>query len=317
MRRLFDKLFKDSSVEKEEPFALSLPSETAFNDLNQMSKKGFLAKKLCEYSGGDKAQGDFIFYLSFTKKSFHEPSSDKEVFIHLSERMVHWNEQNLDIPHEIRQLDIKNDVQNAMLKAYEMFKNELFVSLNTVKQTSSKQADDGKWEVYRDVILAATQGKFLLIKEDEVEGFKEGIVFCENTIKERSDIPNCRNQVKEILESKHINKTQVMSWLLVLSEAITNTIKHAEEGKMTFIEDTAKKEVRFIIEDKGPGFNLQELPKMALLEGYSTKKSMGQGFTLMMKMTKQVTLSTSPHGSTIILHFDLSNEKERKFNATG
>ncbi|MEH7381321.1 ATP-binding protein [Bacillus sp. JJ1533] len=317
MRRLFNRVFKNSSIEKEQPFAMTLPSGTEFDDLDQMTKKGFLAKKLCEYSGGDKAQGDFIFYLSFTKKSFHDPISDEEVFLHLSEIMVNWNEQNLDIPQEIRQLDVKNDIQNAMLKAFEMFKNELFVSLNTVKQTSLKQADDGKWEVYRDVILAATQGKFLLIKEDEVEGFKEGIVFCENTIKNRSDIPNCRNQAKEILESKHISKTLVMTWLLVLSEAITNTIKHAEEGKMTLIEDTAKKEVRFIIEDKGPGFNLQDLPKMALLEGYSTKKSMGQGFTLMMKMTKQVTLYTSPQGSTIILHFDFTNEKEGKFDATG
>lgn len=317
MRRLFDKFFKDSSSEKEQPFAMSLPSETAFKDLQQMTKKGFLAKKFYEYSGGDNAQGDSVFYLSFAKKSFEDPGSDEEVFLYLSELMIDWNEQNLNVPQKIEQLDVKNDVQNAMLKAYEIFKNELFIPTHTVKQAPPEQTDDGKWEVYRDVILAATQGKFLLIKEDEVQSFKKGIVFCEDTIKHRSDIPNCRSLAKESLESMQLNKTQIMSWLLVLSEAITNTIKHAEEGKMTLIEDAQKNEVRFVIEDKGPGFNLQDLPKMTLLEGYSTKKSMGQGFTLMMKMTKRVTLYTSPQGSTIILHFDLGNEKERKFNATG
>jgi hypothetical protein len=44
---------------------------------------------------------------------------------------------------------------------------------------------------------------------------------------------------------------------------------------------------------------------------------MGQGFTLMMKMTKQVILYTSSEGSTIILRFDSSKEKEGNVNAAG
>jgi anti-sigma regulatory factor (Ser/Thr protein kinase) len=175
-----------------------------------------------------------------------------------------------------------------------------------------KEEEVTKWTVYRDVIFAATQGKFLLITEREVSQYKVGTLLCEGIINERSDIPIRRNQVKEALEHKVTNKAKLMSLLLVLSEAITNTIKHAEEGAMTVLEDKEKNEIRFIIEDKGPGFPLKDLPKTTLLAGYSTKRSMGQGFTLMMKMTKQVALHTSPMGATIILLFNFDDEMVQK-----
>lgn len=323
MRRLFDKVFKVSSKVNDQPFAMSLPSELEFTDLNSMTKRGFLAKKLSKYVGlgTDKAQGDYLFYLSYSKKSFQNPDNENELVLYLSELMLKWSEQSKDIPLQIQQLDVKNDTQNAMLKAFEIYRNELFRIPTTSKKQhelskASQHPDDDKWEVYRDVILAATQGKFLLIRKDEINGYRGGVVFCEGTIKNSSDIPNCRNRAKQSLESKDLTKTQIMSWLLVLSEAITNTIKHAEEGKMTLIENVEKNEIRFVIEDKGPGFLLSDLPQMTLLAGYSTKKSMGQGFTLIMKMAKHVALYTSQTGSTIILTFDSGKEEERKFHAT-
>jgi phosphoglycerate-specific signal transduction histidine kinase len=62
--------------------------------------------------------------------------------------------------------------------------------------------------------------------------------------------------------------------------------------------------VNVLVEDIGPGFPLKLLPNTTLMAGYSTKKSLGQGFTLMMKMIEQVLLSTVPYeGSTLILIF--------------
>ncbi|MFS0687686.1 ATP-binding protein [Sporosarcina sp. 179-K 8C2 HS] len=323
MRRLFGKVFKDFSKVNDQP-VMSLPSELEFTDINSMTKRGFLAKKLSKYVGlgTDRTQGDYLFYLSFSKKTFHNPDNENELVLFLSELMLKWSEQNEDIPLQINQLDVENETQNAMLKAFEIYKKDLFrvPDPSDKKHEMSKLSrhpDEGKWEVYRDVILAATQGKFTLLRKDEINGYIAGDVFCEGTIKNRSDIPKCRNRAKESLESKDLAKTQIMSWLLVLSEAITNTIKHAEEGKMTLIENVENNEIRFVIEDKGPGFLLSDLPQMTLLAGYSTKKSMGQGFTLMMKMAKHVALHTSQTGSTIILTFDSSKEKEKKFDATG
>jgi anti-sigma regulatory factor (Ser/Thr protein kinase) len=276
-----------------------------------MTKRGFLGKKLSQYLGFNKDEGDYLFYLSLSKSFFTNPNKENrnEFILYLSELMLKWSEQKLDVPYQIKNLDVKPDIQNAMLKAYDIYKNDLFSIPNaTEEQQLTVSYNDVIWEIYRDVIFATTQEKFLLIAEEEVNKYKEGIVLCEGRIKDRSDIPICRNLAKEKLELEGFNNSTIMSWLLALSEAITNVIKHAEEGKMTIIKDEKNHEIRFVIEDKGSGFALKDLPKKTLLAGYSTKKSLGQGFTLMMKMAKRVLLFTSSKGSVLILKFDISKE---------
>jgi anti-sigma regulatory factor (Ser/Thr protein kinase) len=311
LRRLIEKVFKDSTQDKKAP---SLPLDLTYREVNYRTKRGFLAKKLCHYSGLEAVAGDEVFYSSLSCSACAENSEDHELFLYLSELMLKWTDDGHDIREQILKLDIKSEIQNAMLKAHEMYKKDLF----TIKAPDSqqKQPEWEKWKVYRDVIMASTQGKFLLISEQELNGFKKGRIFCQGTIKKLADIPSCRHRAKDSLEAMGYNDSTIMSWLLVLSEAITNTIKHGEEGRMTLLEDEDQNEIRFIIEDRGPGFSLKELPKTTLLAGYSTKKSMGQGFTLMMKMSKQVSLYTTSEGSTIILSFN-REEPSGNLNQTG
>jgi anti-sigma regulatory factor (Ser/Thr protein kinase) len=279
--------------------------------------RGFLARKIAQYLGLNITEGDTLFYHSLTQTSFIPATTNEEekieCILQLSELMLKWNEKQQDILKKIKYLNINVDIQNAMVKAYAIFEKDLFSQSTLLLEQENViifQKEQSKWEVYRDVIFAATQGRFLLISEEEVSNYYEGLVFCEGIINDRSDIPKCRNLAKVSLEHKGFDKAKVMSCLLVLSEAITNTIKHAEKGKMTLVESEQNNEIRFVIEDRGPGFSLKELPKATLLEGYSTKKSMGQGFTLMMKMAKKILLFTSPKGSTLILTFDTSKKME-------
>jgi anti-sigma regulatory factor (Ser/Thr protein kinase) len=311
LRRLFTKVFKDSTQDKKTP---SLPLDLTYREVSFRTKRGFLARKLCQYAGLEAADGDEAFYSSLACAACEETSEEYELFLYLSELMLKWAEEDVDIREKIMRMDIKTEIQNGMLKAYEMFKEDLF----SVKKADSdpKPPEWERWKVYRDVILASTQGKFLLISERELKGFKKGRVFCEGTIQQLADIPACRHRAKDSLEAMGYSESTIMGWLLVLSEAITNTIKHGEEGRMTLVEDEDQNEIRFIVEDKGPGFSLKELPKTTLLAGYSTKKSMGQGFTLMMKMSKQVSLYTTSEGSTIILSFN-RGEPSEKMNQTG
>ncbi|MEG9295797.1 ATP-binding protein [Mangrovibacillus sp. Mu-81] len=311
MRRLIDKVFKDSTKNNKPP---SLPLELSYREVNYRTKRGFLAKKLCHYAGLEAAAGDEIFYSSLSCAACEENDEDHEFFLYLSELMLKWADQRRDIREQILKLDVKSDLQNAMLKAHEIYKKDIFTTIEPISE--QKHPEWEKWKVYRDVIMASTQGKFLLISEQELNGFKKGRVFCQGTIKKLADIPSCRHLAKDSLEAMGYSDSTIMSWLLVLSEAITNTIKHGEEGKMTLVEDEDQNEIRFIIEDRGPGFSLKELPKTTLLAGYSTKKSMGQGFTLMMKMSKQVSLYTTSEGSTIILSFN-RGEPSGKLNQTG
>ena len=319
MRRFFEKVFNDSSKEKTQPTAPSLPSNLAYTDINFRTKRGYLARKLGHYLGLEIKEGDTLFYLSLSKSSFSNSTAEEEYLIQLSEQMLNWWKLKQDIPQKVKNSEIRSDIQNAMLKAYDIYKQDLFTPSSPYmeKEQLNTNKENNEWEIYRDIMFAATQGQFLLISRVELSKYKMGNLFCNGTIKERSDIPLCRNLAKESLVQKGFDRAKIMSWLLVLSEAITNTIKHAEEGKMTLIEDVENNEIRFVIEDKGPGFPLKDLPKTTLLAGYSTKKSMGQGFTLMMKMAKQVLLNTSPKGSTIILIFDSSKGNKDKFNLIG
>jgi anti-sigma regulatory factor (Ser/Thr protein kinase) len=319
LRRLIDKVFKITYKETK-LFAPSLHSDLSYSELHFMTKRGFLGKKLSQYLGLTNDEGDSLFYLSLSKSFFTNPSKENrsEFILYLSELMLKWSEQKLDVPYQIKSLDVRPDIQNAMLKAYDIYKNDLLSSPNTAEeQQLTVSYDDEKWKIYRDVMFAATQEKFLLITKEEVNKYKEGTVLCERRIKERSDIPICRNLAKERLEAEGFSNSTIMSWLLVLSEAITNAIKHAEEGKMTIIKDEKNHEIRFVVEDKGPGFSLKHLPKATLEAGYSSKKSLGQGFTIMMKMAKRVLLFTSSKGSTIILNFDISKENKDYLSNTG
>ncbi|OLN22716.1 hypothetical protein BTO30_08235 [Domibacillus antri] len=303
--------------------APSLPPQLPYSDLVYMTNRGFLAKKLGQYVGLHSDEGAALFYHSFSQPSFADYNQENQYdyLLYLSEQMLKWNKLKYNIALQVKKMDVNPDIQNALLKAYEIYKTDLFAdSYEAAIQENKVKTDqqmDMKWVIYRDVIYAATQEKFLLISEEEAKACRQGNVFCEGTIKSRADIPACRNLAKESLEAEKIGSTNIMTWILVLSEAITNTIKHAEEGKMTLIKDEKNHEIRFIIEDNGPGFSLEDLPRTTLLAGFSTKKSLGQGFTLMMKMSKRVLLYTSSKGSTIILTFDISEKKEGELNATG
>ncbi|MCY7696334.1 ATP-binding protein [Bacillus altitudinis] len=300
MRRLIDKVFKDHTVDRG---FQSLPLDLSYKEVEYRTKRGFLARKLCYYTGTKVADGEDVFYRSLVCSVCDEKSDGQEYFLFMSEQMLTWaKEKEHNIRENILRMNVKTNFQNAMLKAYEIFKEDLLAPEKSGAAPQSSKWEE--WKVYRDVILASTQGKFLLASEEELVGFKKGRIFCEGEIKQLSDIPNCRHRARNSLEAMGYKNSTTMGWLLVLSEAITNTIKHGEEGKMTLIEDKDQNEIRFIIEDRGPGFSLKELPKMTLLAGYSTKKSMGQGFTLMMKMSKQVSLYTTSEGSTIILTFN-------------
>ncbi|TJY42855.1 anti-sigma regulatory factor [Cohnella pontilimi] len=219
--------------------------------------------------------------------------------------LLAWIAQEEDVYLKAKELQLSDKVHRCLLETYEEIKHDVVLYLPSLSKSSTVQqhsADEEVWQVYRDVIYAVTQRKFLLIRQDEVERFKEGKLLCSAPIVERADIPKARDMAKQCLLDIGVPSTAVMSHLLVISEAITNILKHAREGRMLVVETESG--IHVLVEDKGPGFPLKLLPKTTLLAGYSTKKSLGQGFTLMMKMTEQVLLSTIPdEGSTLILVF--------------
>jgi anti-sigma regulatory factor (Ser/Thr protein kinase) len=222
----------------------------------------------------------------------------------LVEYMVGWEERGEDVYLKLKEYAPPDPYYRCFLEFHEEYKEDIRLHLPALRSRSPENysEQDEVWQVYRDVIYAVTQRKFLLIRRHEVQSYKKGRSLCRATITERQDIPKAREAAKQCFIELGVPQTELMSHLLVISEAITNILKHARTGTMEIVLEDS--EIHVLVEDEGPGFPLKLLPNAALMSGYSTKKSLGQGFTLMMKMTERVLLSTIPgEGSSLILIF--------------
>jgi anti-sigma regulatory factor (Ser/Thr protein kinase) len=310
VKSIFSKIFgSEVHGNSADPQLAQLPSSPSIDSLFEAQKRsliGVVARKMAIQISVDKIVQDSIMVLALATESFAGNKKDEsDYLLFLAEHLVIWVKEKEDVFFRVRELGMSGKYYEAFLSVYEDVKEELssIFHPNSLSDREPLSSQDEIWQVYRDVIFAATQRKFLLIQNNEVSKYKEGRILCEIIIKERQDIPMSRESAKIQLLKNEMNQTQVMSILLVISEATTNILKHAEEGKMTITLN--ERRLYVVVEDKGPGFDLKLLPNMTLLTGYSTKKSLGQGFTLMMKMAEQVLLSTTSEGSVIILMFEM------------
>ncbi|PYE48831.1 ATP-binding protein [Paenibacillus barcinonensis] len=221
---------------------------------------------------------------------------------YLASSLFNWLGKNDDVYLKLRQLKLGPVYMDLMLAVYEDVREYTYLFADkTQKETAATESAQEVWHVYRDVIYAATQQKFKLIQAEEIGPYRQGTLILEVPIQERSDIPRARELAKERLLLTGQPLSRVMNKLLLISEAITNILKHASEGTLSIVQ--TPEDIHVFVADNGPGFELKLLPYTILMEGYSTKNSLGQGFTLMLKMADQLLLATSDQGSTLILIF--------------
>ncbi|WP_046226574.1 HD domain-containing phosphohydrolase [Paenibacillus dauci] len=157
---------------------------------------------------------------------------------------------------------------------------------------------------YRDVIRTLSHSKIdICLKSEEIVG-ELGEWIDEMEVNTRADVASSRTlvvqHIPENFRLEHSKK--VMSIKLAVSEAVTNLIKHAEEGKVAVYQKSGCYQI--YITDHGSGIPLHELPKTILISGYSSKSSLGKGFALMYASADRIMLHTSPEGTAILLEFN-------------
>ncbi|MDQ0352527.1 anti-sigma regulatory factor (Ser/Thr protein kinase) [Alkalibacillus filiformis] len=212
--------------------------------------------------------------------------------IKLAETGVKWIKQGEDIEERISEL------QSIPQEHKELF-IQLLKEVEGSSSISPEPKSEDNWEVYKDVIYSATNGSLVLINKSQVGHLKKGKLLCEVSITSKEDLPKARSLAKQVFENEGYKVSEMMTHSLLISEAVTNVLKHALHGRLLIYKDGVQ--LRFVVEDEGPGFPLKQLPKMVLMSGYSTKRSLGQGFTLMMKLADRIFLETSSTGSTVII----------------
>jgi putative nucleotidyltransferase with HDIG domain len=153
-------------------------------------------------------------------------------------------------------------------------------------------------KLYRDVIYSATQGKLLL--EDSLNNSDlTGMVLFESIISEPKHISQIRMEVQTLLRKENFRTKDIFPILVCLSEVTTNVLKHANDGYMKLCMDGNL--IKIYVKDTGDGIKLEDLPKSTLLAGYSSRKSLGQGFNILLKFMDRVILNTSSAGTSIVL----------------
>ncbi|MEH7525316.1 ATP-binding protein, partial [Bacillus sp. JJ1503] len=69
MRRLFKPFFKTPN-KKTKIEVPSLPADLSYSELNYITNRGYLAKKIGQYLDFNNTEVDQLFYLSLSQKSF-------------------------------------------------------------------------------------------------------------------------------------------------------------------------------------------------------------------------------------------------------
>lgn len=299
-----------TKVSSPQKMILQLERLTSFEDMKKRTITGWIAYQIGKNLSLNETQNDHLFLNSFIQKSsqnLNDPES--ETIMQLAQFAAGWIHNDSLIEEEIKQLNLSPVYINVLSRVIREVQSE--------KKFQEKAQSESKaiWNVYRDVIYSASQGQFLLVEKPDLLRYRSGKLLCEAEIKKREDIPLARNAATEVFEQVNLKPSKLMSYKLIVSEAVTNVLKHAEYGKLFIYHDELSSTLRVIIEDTGKGFPLKILPQTTLMAGYSTKKSMGQGFNLMLKMADQLVLETSTSGSTLILILKGESENvESKLN---
>ncbi|WP_337020078.1 ATP-binding protein [Oceanobacillus massiliensis] len=304
MKGIFHKIRREHATPVEEITESYEPELTHLDSYERVKKRalvGWIASRCAAALQIAEREREALFYLAFSNESFEqlEDGVRKELLM-LADSAADWIAANAVIEEEMKSVNPAHSSKIVLERVFNEIQSDVKSSEQLVDESQKT------WQVYRDVIYAATQGRFLLIGKQDVAKYKSNGLLCEMDIRERQDVPKARNVAKEAFAKTGMKSSKVLSYNLIISEAVTNILKHAEHGKMLIYQN--EDVFNIVIEDKGPGFPLAILPKATLMAGFSTKESLGQGFTLMMKMANQVLLETSDKGSTLILVLEAGKE---------
>lgn len=154
---------------------------------------------------------------------------------------------------------------------------------------------------HRDVLMAVTGGKLRLVEPDDMPPPDLGLGTADLSValEEPQDASALRRMLQKIGEGRDMTYEQVADLCTGATEAATNAVKHGHGGnaQVWTLPDAIVVEVN----DRGEGIAPVSLARATLDAGYSTRKSLGMGFFLMLQSSDTLILSTSDHGTRILL----------------
>ncbi len=172
--------------------------------------------------------------------------------------------------------------------------------------TEHVQIEEEKQEFYRNTIKSVTQGKIDIVSYEEIEAYVDptGLI---STVVSPLDSTIARCSLLGFYMSKGFTNDKLGLFEAAVGEAITNAINHAN-GCLVYA-GASDEFVWAAIVDKGDGISNILLPKAILRRGFSSKVSMGMGYTIMMEGTNNIKLCTGSNGTTIVLTVNIKSSQ--------
>jgi len=166
------------------------------------------------------------------------------------------------------------------------------------RREAALAAERDKRRFYRETVLAVSGGKFEICDPEDTacRPSEPGFIAEFSGAEQVSAI---RRAVMEYCRNQGLSEDRVSDFELAVGEALANAVKHAGGGRV----EAGRKGVAIWVAviDQGSGIDTFALPRVAFMPGYTTKPSMGLGYTLILDVSDHVSLSTGPTGTTVVL----------------
>ena len=154
-------------------------------------------------------------------------------------------------------------------------------------------------QAYADVFCAVTNDKLVIMTPEELAGALGEPVGHELAVNEFKELQGIRSTLRRVLRVTLPDSEDVDSVVMAAGEAITNAVKHGTSCSVQVHK--IGQTTQILVADHGPGIDFTDLPHATLAAGFSTKKSLGVGFSIMLEVCDRVLLSTGPLGTTVVL----------------
>ncbi len=159
------------------------------------------------------------------------------------------------------------------------------------------EAEKDKRGFCAQVVLAVTEGALHLVEPDQIPEI--GAIDLDLSLEIEASYQAIRERLRELGSQIQFSDEQTEDLILAAGEAVTNAIKHAQNGRCQIC--VTEQEVVVRVSDQGEGIHPDALPETLFQAGFSTKVSLGLGYTLLLKLVDEMWLATGPAGTVLQL----------------
>ena len=163
-----------------------------------------------------------------------------------------------------------------------------------------REAVERQQAFMREVLASVTEGKLLLSNSATPLPAPLAPVGEPIPLTREGGLWELRRRAQEAALTAGHSDSRQFDLITAASEAGMNAIVHAGSGTARVFVG-ASGTVQVLVEDRGAGIAVENLPRAALARGFTTAGSLGHGLKMMLETADRLYLLTGPEGTTALI----------------